>query len=123
MKPLMKLGFFIELDEKSSIALLMNSRGNLDIGIKNKVIIYLKSGFGIYAIPGIAVDFLDKNRSVIGPPNIYTDGIWTWTEDVLFYVEKYSIGLPDIFIETMKNNNWTVPEIKNINDLKIPGWE
>lgn len=118
---LKQLGFYIEKPTDEASALLIELRNRLDQGIKDRVVCYLQSAPRIYLVAGIAFDLLEPARPVIGPPHVHTDGIWAWTADVIYYVQKYNCGLPEEFLLHMEQNSWQVPEVAHLDQLTLPG--
>ena len=78
---------------------------------------YLNGGHKFLLIMGITLDLLAPQDIIIGPPDVWTDGTWAWTSDVMYYVEKYHIQLPDDFLKHMALNNWQCPQVVNTDDL------
>jgi hypothetical protein len=56
---------------------------------------------------------------LIGSPNILTDGLYAWPEDLAYYVEHYNVCLPEEFQQTAIRNNWEVPSNIDIDDLDL----
>ena len=54
---------------------------------------------------GFSVDYFDESK-FIGPRKLYTDGVWIWSTDIIYYVEKYFLKLPSEFLSEMKKLNW-----------------
>mgnify|MGYP001046517198 CR=1 FL=1 len=91
------IGLTRELDNDSkypSIKELINK----PIKEKKKVIEYMKKCKVIGVAPAIV-------RDVINPENripellLMTDGIYEWRSDIIYYVEKYDMELPEEFIQ------------------------
>jgi hypothetical protein len=40
-----------------------------------------------------------------------SDGEWVWPEGLVHYIRNHDVCLPDDFIETMRQNDWTVPAV------------
>jgi len=47
-----------------------------------------------------------------------TDGEWMWPEGLAHYVECHNVMLPEEFVESMRTNQWRVPDVA---DLVPPG--
>ena len=102
---LRKVGFFRELrhgfpDGPSLKAV----RGTLkEVGAVAK---YLRSGNAVVT-PGVLVDdVLDPTKTRVAPLWILTDGAWVWPADLAYYVETYSCGLPQEFLDHMRGVRW-----------------
>ena len=55
--------------------------------------------------PGVVEDVIDPPKGNASVPSGYTDGIWLWPGDLVYYVENYNLKLPDDFVGTMRKNN------------------
>ena len=74
----------------------------------DKIYEYLSSGIILVTSPGVATDVIKPDVGEIGTISAMTDGIWLWPSDLAYYVKKYGVKLPEEFIETMRNNNWSI---------------
>ena len=113
---LKKYGFFKELrhgDENGiSLKVLINKNASTN---EDKFVKYLKKGVVFIACPGIVKDVLDEKGGIIGSPHILTDGVWAWPADLIYYIEKYHIKIPNDFEKHMMDNSWIPPIEGNIN--------
>ena len=125
MTKLKKFGFFYddvkanktdEANIKHELSELMRDDPH---PMEQNILHYLNGGRNIAYIMGPSEDFLAPSKKNIRPPHIYTDGTWAWTSDVMYYVEKYHIQLPDDFLAHMERNKWHCPRVDKIdrNDL------
>jgi hypothetical protein len=48
---------------------------------------------------------------IIGPMESLTDGVYTWHNDISYYVEHYRIGLSSEFVAHVESSDWVVPEV------------
>jgi hypothetical protein len=60
---------------------------------------------------------------VIGTPAVYTDGVYVWTEEYIFYVKKGLITLDSSFYKYMEMQNFKIPKREElpgelINEIK-----
>lgn len=71
---------------------------NKPIKEKSKVIEYMKKSKVIAVAPAIVRDIINPNNKI---PELFlmTDGKYEWRSDVIYYVEKYDMELPEEFIE------------------------
>jgi len=119
MKKLKKFGFFRNKKQNAKLELLELKR-DIPHDMEQNILHYLKGGVVIAVIVGIDEDFLAPQQTRIGlPPIVRTDGTWAWTSDVVYYVEKYHIQLPDDFLTHMARNNWQCPRVANTNNLEL----
>ena len=63
---------------------------------KDKLVSYLKSGQVIAASPARLIDVINGD-SFSGEMLFMTDGQFGWRSDVIHYVEKYNMQLPEEF--------------------------
>lgn len=86
---------------------------SISTDIKQKVIQYLKSGISIAFCPTIVKDKFDDTKGIINiNPTTQTDGEWTWSSVLIYYLENYDIPLPEDFIKFMEANSWTIDKEK-----------
>ena len=50
-----------------------------------------------------------------------TDGEWCWSKDLIYYIKKYHIKLPDEFIKSIKEKKFIFPknDFISLNDLEL----
>ena len=82
------------------------NKENADI-IKN-ICNYLNQGIAFIVSPGTVSDVIHPENGTVGISSSYTDGVWLWPGDLAYYVKKYSLKLPEEFVDTMQKNNWKV---------------
>ena len=80
---------------------------------------YLRAGVPFMLIAGVTRDWLSEDQKVIGPPHVLTDGKWSWTADVSYYLERYGLSLPEDFVTHMKSNDWKVPKVIDLLGLEL----
>ena len=97
-----QLGFFKELNYGDG------SGGTLSELIQdtpheweNEIVDYLSTQEPFIVSLGISYDVFYPDK-IIGAPNIFTDGVWYWSEDLPYYIKNYHVKLPDEFIEYVK---------------------
>lgn len=73
---------------------------------------YLDKARCLMASPGLYPDLLDAQRQ-IGGPYTFTDGVWLWSGDLVYYLKNYHIDLPAEFLEHMRQRNWVPPELSD----------
>lgn len=71
---------------------------NKPIKEKDKILDYMKNSEIIAASPAIITDVVN-NKNKISELYIMTDGTYEWRSDVIYYVEKYDMELPEDFIK------------------------
>ena len=65
---------------------------------KRTLVSYLKKGKPFAAAPAINKDVLSGER-IPGELLMLTDGVYEWRSDLVYYIEKYNLKLPDDFIK------------------------
>ena len=64
---------------------------------KSKILGYMKTARVEARAPGYLYDRINQD-AIILKPACYTDGVYAWRSDVIYYYEKYNIELPEDFI-------------------------
>jgi hypothetical protein len=75
---------------------------------------YLRGGFAYEAFGGWSTC---RFRCAAGEHNgslELTDGEWSWPEGLAHYVEFHNLTLPEEFVETMRTNQWRVPDVADV---------
>lgn len=91
------IGQTCELDKDSkypSIKELINK----PVKEKEKVIEYMKKCKVVAIAPAIVRDLINPNNK-INELCLMTDGKYEWRSDIIYYVEKYDMELPEEFIQ------------------------
>ena len=71
---------------------------NKPIRNKKAVLDYMKRAKVVAASPAILIDVI-SNRPINSELLCYSDGKYGWRSDVIYYVDKYDMQLPDEFID------------------------
>lgn len=106
MKKLKYVGFK-QLPYGDSNVDIFESKGKLDKDNVENILKYLSEGVLLAISPTVTFDVLSDSNFIIGASEIYTDGEWYWYSDLIYYVGKYYVSLPILFLEEMKNKNWS----------------
>lgn len=85
---------------------------------QTEVLSYLKSGVSFVVAPGLSRDVLSSELEIIGPLALLTDGKFLWPSDLVYYVERHWVELPQEFLEYMAVNSWKVPAV-DVSVLEI----
>ncbi len=70
---------------------------------QNDLINYMKTHGETKCVCGLARDII--SGKTIGTRTIISDGVFRWTNDLIYYVENYNLKLNDDFIQYVLNNN------------------
>lgn len=101
------------IDIDAQLDIFMRTGNTTPFSIKENVVKYLKSGLIIAFCPTVARDKYDESKGLaVNNPTTQTDGVWTWSSILIYYLENYSIPLPDEFISFMVSNSWAVDKEK-----------
>ncbi|MFE0041037.1 hypothetical protein [Streptomyces sp. NPDC059015] len=73
------------------------------------VVRYLKAGHPILDVADSARDVLGGASRIAGSSSVLTDGEWVWRWDLTYYVERYNVALPELFVEHMRKRLYQVP--------------
>ena len=82
---------------------------------KKEICKYLQSGMVLAACGEVVNDILHPERGIAGTPDDMTDGKWIWPGDLAYYVSNYDLKLDDGFIDYMISQNWSIPEMIDID--------
>lgn len=82
---------------------------------KTEICQYLEEGSVLVACGGIVQDVINPQNGVAGCPDMVTDGIWMWPGDLSYYVKKYNLKFDEKIIQTMRENNWHVKKLANMD--------
>lgn len=105
-----EFGFLNKLPLQAAVQLLENGRSEKPQPDEDQILNYLQNGTQVVAVAGIVRDLLSKNCEVVGPPHEYSDGVWSWTSDMIHYVRRYHFRVPDAFVSHMRASNW-IPKV------------
>jgi len=116
---LIHVGFFRELpygdDEGPKLKESLFNFSGADV---DHVIAYLKSGATFIVSPGVSRDHLSNDHEVIGTLVLLTDGKFLWSSDLAFYVQRYRVSIPSLFLAHMEINGWRMPSV-DISTLEM----
>lgn len=114
---LKRFGFFAEMSEEVRLEGLVPGESRHEL--EREILDYLESGVEYLMIGGLTVDYLGGEGRVIGPPHVYTDGLWAWSKDVIYYIKRYYIEVPEPFVAHMKRMNWKLPMEIKFEELEL----
>jgi hypothetical protein len=113
------IGFFRELPHGDPNGpSLVKSKREEAAENESQVIAYLSKGVPYIVSPGPVWDVID-NEGPIGTGSVLTDGEWAWPDDLVSYVSKYHVALPDDFIGHAVSNGWQVPDLSRAQLLAL----
>ena len=120
---LKRFGFFSSMNKDEAVDLLKTVSSTSPREHESDVLNYLRGGTQVFMVPGLAVDLLNPEHVVIGPPNVFTDGEWTWSNELLFYIEHYHIEIPTAFLQKMSYEKWVCPAPHDLQELDCGLWQ
>ncbi len=91
------LNIYSEYTKNSSVGSIKDNLSTKEINYKDEILSYLKSGRHVAAACGSAKDIFTGER-LKDEWILLSDGEYEWTSDLIYYVEKYNLMLPDDFI-------------------------
>jgi hypothetical protein len=86
------------------------------------ILAYLRAGRWFAVRPMVVEDVLQPERGLVSDSHWYTDGVWIWATDVIYYVERYHIELPTDFVTHMAAKGWSCPPVAPDGVLRIAKW-
>ena len=100
---LKRAGFFRELTHGDPEGPSIQRFANVFKAGENLVAARYLSGGAILATTGTFVDdYFEPSHTSVAPADIRTDGVWVWPADLAYYVEKYSVLVPEDFLLHMR---------------------
>ncbi len=107
---LMPIGFFRELKhgrpDGPSLREAMRDKGKPG---ESRIAAYLRDAPILLHALGPVTDVFQPNGDYICAPNIRTDGMYAWPEDLAYYVERYHVELPPEFLKHIAAAKWKAP--------------
>lgn len=110
-------GIFSSMQESESIKILNSLQSDSKRPHEDDILNYLRGGKQVFSTPGLARDVLSQNRVVIGPPDIFTDGAWAWSVELLYYIGQYHISIPNALLKRMEQLQWHCPNVDSFDGL------
>ena len=92
------LGDYKELNSKASLPSLRDFCQDTQYEYQKEIIQYLRNGHKDACSPGIVKDYF-TGEIIEGELFCMSDGMYGWRSDIVYYVEKYNLRLPDDFID------------------------
>jgi hypothetical protein len=101
-----RIGYFRELsygrNSDPSIKDSIRAKGLED---EDKIAGYLAHGVPGCVSPGVTFDGLNPGPP-IGSLSILTDGKYSWFSDLVYYLQRYHIELPEEFVNHIRKQNY-----------------
>jgi len=63
-------------------------------------------------------DFAD-DEWIAGSESLVTDGTWIWPVDLVHYVRRHHVALPQEFLEHIRANSYTAPAVPDERTRQI----
>ncbi|MQY24438.1 hypothetical protein NRB20_75740 [Nocardia sp. RB20] len=76
------------------------------IADRSNVVEYLREGRPIYDILEDMVDLVGRREWIRSARSLRSDGVWVWRVDSIFYLERYSLEIPDEFLEHARQRDY-----------------
>ena len=96
------IGEYEELGALGDVPRMADSVSYLSKEDRELVVRYLERGVAIAATPGREADVLD-GAPVDLTPSLLTDGEYVWRRDLIHYVRKYGVAVPDTFLAAVRS--------------------
>jgi hypothetical protein len=86
-------------------------RSDWHVAERERILGYLRGGFAYLAFGGWSTcRFCCASNGCCE----LTDGEWSWPEGLAHYVEFHNLMLPEQLVETMRTNQWRVPDVADV---------
>lgn len=119
---LKRFGFFEESSRREALQDLRELQMMGPLDEEDLVLQYLSEGTMLFEANSDAYDRLMDDSVMIGPPDVYSDGEWCWSGDVIYYIKHYHIAVESQFFDWMQRNNWKCPKIVSAEALVQSNW-
>lgn len=119
---LKRFGFFEESSRREALQDLRELQMMGPLDEEDLVLQYLSEGTLLFEANSDAYDRLMDDSVMIGPPDVYSDGEWCWSGDVVYYIRNYHIAVESQFFDWMQRNNWKCPKIVSAEALVQSNW-
>jgi len=81
---------------------------------RERILDYLRGGFAYVAFGGWSTCRFRCATGEYNGSRELTDSEWSWPEGLAHYVECHNLMLPEEFVETMRTNQWRVPDVADL---------
>lgn len=89
---------------------------------EGRVAAYLRGGVAFAVRPMVVGDFLRPEREMVSMSHWYTDGVWIWPTDLVYYVEEHHAELPREFLAYMASVGWAGPRLSREQIALVAEW-
>jgi hypothetical protein len=76
---------------------------------KEKIIDYLDNGNIVASTSRVGFPCVITGKRFDGSLSLRTDGIWSWYDDLSYYIKNFDVALPQNLLENIRKNNYVVP--------------
>ena len=120
---LKRFGFFEESSPRVALQDLRELQMMGPLDEEELVLQYLSEGTMLLEASGEAHDRFQDGSLPIGPADVYSDGEWCWSGDVIYYIRNYHIAVESQFFDWMMKHNWKCPKIVSAEALVQANWQ
>ncbi|MCX4641475.1 hypothetical protein [Streptomyces sp. NBC_01446] len=110
-------GFYRELDGHGegkkpapSLRDAARSTGEWD---EDRILGYMESSTEIFSAMGAERDVITDDVWITGAGSLITDGTWMWPVELVHYVRRHHVALPDEFVAHIRNQNYISPDVSH----------
>jgi hypothetical protein len=117
-----RYGFFRELahgEPNGGSLLTLRDTAQYSMGIREAIASYLEQGHLLIACPGTVADVFRSDDKPVASPHVLTDGQWAWPGDLAYYVRTYNVPVPQVLLNRMEANRWSVPSPIDLSVLEL----
>ncbi|GAB2721962.1 hypothetical protein [Nocardia thraciensis] len=118
MSTLRPVGIYREMYRKGreDLPLLADSYTKRVIDDRWRVAEYMRAGTPVFDVLEDVVDLVDGREWVRGGPSLISDGEWIWRIDSAYYLENYSLDIPQEFLERVRRHDYRPPGDVDVSD-------
>jgi hypothetical protein len=78
---------------------------------RDRLIEYLRSAPAALATMARDTDRVDESQGKVVPMSFRTDGVWLWSDELVYYLELYGFAPETALREHIRSNGYQVPEV------------
>ena len=107
---LIYIGAFRETTSRESDPSIVGCLTDVEHPFKARILSYLTHGHLLFAGGGLLDDVVKPTGAGFLFNQSRTDGTYSWSDSLAYYVERYNLILPREFVEHMASNDWQVAQ-------------